>query len=755
MKREHYLGAAVLIVVASGILLLVRRHPIQPARPAETVRLQAIGPRLVSNQTSQPLALYGSGFRAGMQVVLDDPASALPATVLDDGHAYVRLPPRALPPADVQRVIPVQIRLPDGTLSSPPLMLTVVNDAAFVDFTAAVTARTIPRTFALSPNTDQLFVVDADAAPKALSTGDGPSALDTWQDDGGAEHLVVAHLYEPALRLYDVAHPEAGPRSLKAPAYASGLVVGDGGIAYLAEVVGDTVSAIDLRTGEVKWRAPVDPNPRALALCGTEWLAVGSLQAGTIDVLDRASGRLLRRIAPGPDTSIVGGGTDQYERYIMGGTAPRALAWSEALQRLFVSSIGPDIGPNPDRMEVSMNGGVGVVDVTQGTFLRHLGFGMGVTGALALDDHRGLLYAADPALGIVRVLDAKALTRSDEAAAGALRESVELPVPDDFPLVRPAADFGVHQRATRALHAGPAALGLTPDGSSLTVIDRFTGDAVLFATPLQHGQAGRVQHLSDTTIQKTRRLGQILYYADLGHSAMSCDACHLEGHTGGVLFAKTHPLRIYRSPTLRAVRESPPYFTPASTFSLAETAKIVGGRNRYHNPDPSPAEIEALALFTSELTLLPNPYVGADGAPVETLTLPDGTVGHPRLGLNVFEQSCSGCHPAPHFTRDQEPATRGQYLDVGTPPLLALREPMQEAALKTFGIPPLVGSWDVWPMLGTGSAGFAVREDGTLEVNTRFPLREVVEKYSGPKHGNAAALTPEERNDLIAYLLSL
>ena len=74
---------------------------------------------------------------------------------------------------------------------------------------------------------------------------------------------------------------------------------------------------------------------------------------------------------------------------------------------------------------------------------------------------------------------------------------------------------------------------------------------------------------------------------------MSCDSCHLEGHDEGILFEKTHPLRIYRSPTVRGTRETPPYFTPASTFSLAETSRIVGDRNRYMNPTLTESEVRA------------------------------------------------------------------------------------------------------------------------------------------------------------------
>jgi hypothetical protein len=39
-------------------------------------------------------------------------------------------------------------------------------------------------------------------------------------------------------------------------------------------------------------------------------------------------------------------------------------------------------------------------------------------------------------------------------------------------------------------------------------------------------------------------------------------------------------------------------------------------------------------------------------------------------------------------------------------------------------------------------------------VNDRFPLRAAVEQYA-PKHGRADLLSAEERNDLLAWVLSL
>lgn len=760
MKRETLVGIGLIVVVAVAIILLRREHPPEPKHPVPVPVLASIGPRLVSNQTSQPLSLYGSGFEHGMRLKFSGGGIdvSLPLTVVDQGHAYARLPPQPLGPELLQVTTQAQVLVSSATdAGSARMALTVVNDAAFVGLTALVRAKSVDKAFALSSTTDQLFVFDVSEGAvgevEIFRTADGPSALALWTDEAGAEHVVVTHLYSKELRVYAVAAPGGGARTITAPAMATGIVVDETGRAFVAEAARDTVSAISLSTEETQWTTPVDPNPRELAVCGDRLLAVGSVQAGTINVVDRVNGELVRSITPTPATTIVGGGTQKYSPQIMGGAAPRSFAWSKKHERLLVSSIGPNIGPNADGMEVSMNGGVGVVDVHQGVFVRHLGFGKGVTGALALDDAKGVLYAADPALGLVRAMEVKALVSSDRAAANALSGSVELPVPEAFPRIRPAADFGVKGRATDALHSGPSALALNAEGTALTVLGRFIGDAVTFKLPLSPGAKPRVTQLADTAAhQTTRRLGEILYYADLGQTAMSCDACHLDGHTGGVFFEKTRPMRIYRSNTLRGSVETAPYFTPASTHSLAETAKDVGARNRFHNPVPGATEIEALALYNSQLTLLPNPFVGEDGAPVDTLLLPDGKQGRPRAGMRLFDAYCASCHPSPHFTTDQHAKTRGTYLDVGTPAVFPLRESLQDWSFNRFAPPPLVGSWDVWPMLGTGAAGFSV-SDGVLTVGTRFPMREVIEKY--PRHGNVTHLSAQEKDDLLAYLMSL
>jgi cytochrome c peroxidase len=494
-------------------------------------------------------------------------------------------------------------------------------------------------------------------------------------------------------------------------------------------------------------------------------LAVGSLQSGEIELLDASTGRVIGSAQPGPGTPIVGGTTKAFSAYVMNGKAPRALVASATLNQLFVSSIGPNIGPNPDKMEVSMNGGVGAVSLplaskkTAFTWQRHLGFGAGVTEALALDDTAGLLYATDVSLGLVRVLDARKLARGDAESARALVQEVALPPPDAFPRIRPDEDFNVNGRAGPSLHSGPRSLVLSKDRKTLWALNRFTGTvATLDVSKAASGMATWKQQrpLVEVLGQKTRRLGQVLYYADLGRTAMSCDACHLEGHGEGVLFEKTMPLRIYRSTTVRGSRETPPYFTPASTHSMGETSKMVGSRNRYQNPPMSPEEIEALTLFSSLIPTPPNPFVDERGVPLEALALPDGATGNARRGLLLFEgkAACAGCHPAPQYTTDQDPATRGRFIDVGTPRFMPLREAMQNTLFKGFGTPALVGSWDVFPMMTTGLAGLEVRRDGSVGVASRFPLRVAVEQWA-PTHGRADLLSPEERNDLLAFVLSL
>ncbi|SDD30588.1 hypothetical protein SAMN04488504_101342 [Myxococcus virescens] len=764
-RRRAVLAVLSVSMVATGVVVHRFRETAAPAPVSAAARpvLSSVGPRLTSNETSQPLSIQGERLVPGLSLSLGPPLSLrLPLTVVDATHAYARLPAGLRLPEDApQAVVEARLVGADGAEAEGAARLTVVNDAAFTDLTAMVPAPDGRTLFITSPPTDTLFALEVDTGRVSrLATGDGPSALAAWTDSDGRPWLGVAHRYQPELWLYALDALDAldaAPRVLPAPLGAEGLTVdGRAGVAFVAERVGDQVQALSLADGRVRWSAPVDPNPRALARW-KDLLAVGSLQTGQLELLRQEDGALVSTVAPGPGVSIVGGNTERFREQVMGGKAPRFLVASERLGHVFMSSLGPNVGPNPQRMEVSANSGVSVVEPSRGGYVRHRGFGAGGTEGLALDDGAGLLYAADVGLGLVRVLDARALVSGDAPARRAVLQEVAVAPPDGTPRIRPPEDFEVRGRAGEELHSGPSALALSPDARTLYVLNRFTRTvAVVDVREAKAGKARVVRQLpvEASRAQAKRRLGQVLYYADLGRTGITCDGCHIEGHTGGIFYEKTQPNRIYRSTTLRGSRDTPPYFTPASHVSLVDTVRFVGARNRFRNPDLSPSEVEALALFNALIVTPPNPHRGEDGAPLETVALPDGRVGRPARGRALFEGkgACATCHPAPLYTLDQDLATRGRYLEVGTPVALPLRLEQQDL-VPGAATPSLVGAWDVWPLLTSATMGYGVK-DNRLVVETRFALRALLET-SGPQHGHASALTPEERDDLLAFLLTL
>jgi hypothetical protein len=726
-----------------------------------------VGPRTISNQTRYPIAVYGSGLSAGMQLALEEPFSrSFPLVVLDSGHAFARLPSDLdLPPAQSEATTRLALVDTQGKRHPSSARLTIINDKGFPDLSQMIALQSSPALVVLSKPTDSLFLVDREAGSvKTLPTDDGPSALASFTDAAQHEWIVVAHEFSGTLLLFDAARPEDPPRRLPAPRGVSALAVDSPTrSAIVAEHISDTLAALDLtQGGRLLWRSPVAPNPRAIALVAQSppAVAVASMQTGEVELFDRASGKRQATLVPHRETPILGGHTEAYSRFIMGPGIPRDLVWSPSLGRLLLTSTGPNIGPNPDRMEVSQNGGVDVLDAgNHPRYVRHLGFDAGLPEKLLVDETRHLLYVADPAIGVVRVLDLAKILGPPEVAERSLVVDIPILPPDGFPTARPKEDFGItpagaRRRAGVELHSGPTGLALSADGGRLYVLNRFTGtQSTLDVTGIRSKKWRllRQVQVTETLSQRQRRLGQILYFADVGRSAMSCEACHPGGHTGGLMFAKTHPMRIYRASSILGCRDTPPYFNPPSSPTLRATASFVGGRNRFHNPDPSPAEVEALAYFSSTFVTPPNPFAGQDGEPPAALALPDHGTGDPRRGRTFFERQCVSCHPPPLFALDQDEATRAMLQSVGTPALFPLRTELQEPGLQTFPPPSLLGVWDEFPLFNTGSLGYTVLADQTVGRAPEPPLRLVVEH----PHGGAQPLAGQQADDLFAYLLTL
>src|SRR5690348_3364422 len=99
IRKLEWIAAGLAAVAILGLLAIVLMPreaptPTPPAAPEPRPILQAVGPKLTSNQTSQPLSLYGENLVPGLRLVLGAPLSReVPLKVVDARHAYARLPP--------------------------------------------------------------------------------------------------------------------------------------------------------------------------------------------------------------------------------------------------------------------------------------------------------------------------------------------------------------------------------------------------------------------------------------------------------------------------------------------------------------------------------------------------------------------------------------------------------------------------------------------------------------------------------------
>lgn len=726
-----------LVVVVAGWALL---------RPPRT--LLTAGPLQVSNRTTTPLSLWGTRLPRGARVEVSGGAIStlvLEAVRDDPSHLSTALPPVALPPDTARARVTLRVLDDSGRPIAGDATIVVVNDAAFRD-PIALAVSSVGQLAAVSPTTDELWI---DGRPFVV--GDGPRAITTWRH--GAESWWVVTLEEEgALRLVSTATPSV-TRTISVGGRPRRAVVDERRhVAYVSERVGDVVLEVDLAQGAVRRAIRVDPQPEVLAL-GDEGhtLWVSSDGAETIAAIDLSVTTATPTVVRvGPGATIIGGPTEPYARYVMSAKPARAMIAVESLGVLFAATLGPNIGPNPDRMEVTMASGVTVVDAESRRFVRHVPLDRGVAQDLAWDARTGRLYVADSAAGRVVVFDGQKLVESDASARVARLTAHELPAPADVPRIREPQELGGPTRATDSLHSGPWSIALL--GERLVVLSRFARTLDVWnLEPWAVASRVRVDDRPDT--QVTRRRGQIVYFTDLGHSRMTCDTCHPEGGDGGVLFTKGQPIQIHRSPSIRSAHDSAPFFTPAKLASLAVMAKVVLSRNRYEDPVASTAEIIALTEFTHALTAPPNPHRSGPAAALpDEIVLPDGRRGRPRAGRALFEGragcAAASCHPPPHFTADQADATRGLFHDVGTPRRIELRAAMQDTAPALLPPPSLLGVWDNHPLLFSGAAGFAVEGDQIVAAH-RFALSRALELHE------RVALDTAELADLTAYLMTL
>jgi DNA-binding beta-propeller fold protein YncE len=555
-----------------------------------------------------------------------------------------------------------------GTCVTGDQRLTMFNDAVFLnpnsaavvpgrglceddtqcldstDCTGIGSGACAPKLYVTPQQRDELWVyntgtrtfVDEDPGQpgiQGIPVGDNPFHVEILDLGGGLSRAWVVNRFEDSFSIVDTATDAELAR-------VTGAALGiPGGLrmeteiefnraharAYLSNENLDEVQVLDISGANrdapvVVGTIDVGVNPRGMATNAADTrLYVANIQSADVSVVDIAPGsptenQVIATVAPRATDDIVGGRADGWEAFVIGGRAPRGVAYSDSRNLLFVTSIGPQTGP---RTGVSQTGGaiinptVTVIDAATNSTVAHVAlngldpnrFSCSDPELMALDDARDRLYVTCQGSGVVDVLDTSAL------GAGAPAELAEVPLPLPSDATVPTltlntavtGDFGAKvcagftaSRGTPCttdadcsgcpttvdglparccalnnqvgLHNGPRGIAISEDRNTLWVVNQFTTSvATLDVSP---PAASAIAVTATTSFpgafgadneQRDRRLGQIEFFTDLKKTNVSCATCHIDDHQDGVFFeADVAGPRLRRVLSVRGTRDTPP-----------------------------------------------------------------------------------------------------------------------------------------------------------------------------------------------------
>jgi DNA-binding beta-propeller fold protein YncE len=287
-----------------------------------------------------------------------------------------------------------------------------------------------PKLYVTPQQTDELWVyntgsgqfIDKGGAPgiQGIPIGDNPFHVETLTQ-GGAPRAWVVNRFADAVSIVDPATDTEMNRVTGAALGIPGRLRMSteiefnraGTRAYLSNQNLDEVLVLDISGGHRD--APVfvggidvGVNPRGMATNTADTrLYVANIQSADISV-DIASGsapenQVVATIGTRATDDIVGGRADGWEPFVISGRAPRGIVFSDDLQALFVTSIGPQTGPRPGVGQVGgaiINPTITVIDAASGAVVAHVAlngndpdrFKCTDPELMALDDARGRLY---------------------------------------------------------------------------------------------------------------------------------------------------------------------------------------------------------------------------------------------------------------------------------------------------------------------------------------------------------------------------
>jgi DNA-binding beta-propeller fold protein YncE len=496
-----------------------------------------------------------------------------------------------------------------------------------------VTPQEVDELWVYNTGTGQFVDENAGAAGiQGIAVGDNPFHVELLTV-GGPPRAWVVNRFDDALSIVD-------PATDTELAHVTGAALGSPGRlrmstevefnragtrAYVSNQNLDEVLVLDISGGHrdaplLVGSVDVGVNPRGMATNTADTrLYVANIQSADVSVIDIQPGsgtenQVVATVAARATDDIVGGRADGWEAFVIGGRAPRGIIFSDDLQALFVSSIGPQTGPRAGVNQVGgaiINPTITVIDAASNAVVAHVA----INGRdpnrpkctdpelMALDDARGRLYVTCQGSGTIDILDTAALV----AAAPAELYLVSLPLPADVSVPTLAinaavtGNFGakvcaaftsnpgtpcasdaqctgcpalregvpVECCATNnpvGLHNGPRGIAISPDANTLYVVNQFTtsvatvdvsaSDPTLAAVAATTSFPGA---FGGNSQQQDRRLGQIEFFTDLKGTNTSCATCHIDDHQDGVFFeADVAGPRLRRVLSVRGTRDFPP-----------------------------------------------------------------------------------------------------------------------------------------------------------------------------------------------------
>lgn len=561
------------------------------------------------------------------------------------------------------------------------------------------------RVLTANQTSDSVSLVDISAGRvlAETTTGRKPAGV-AWSPDG--KRAVVSHWYG-----YDVAILEVSEESLKVlgrvevgPEPRGVALSSDGATAYVAVGVTNEVVRLDLASRTVTGRLTVGREPRGLALSpdGAR-LLVGNARSSDLSLIDTAAWRVERTLPiDGLNLRQVAIGLDGF------GYVANMKNRGFATTRNNIDQ-GWVLGQRVSR--VNLDGGEPYETLTLDPH------------GEAVGDVHGLAFSSDGSR--------LALSAGGTREVLLLRTDLKrLPwrVNGSRDLIDPALYQDKARFRRVPVDGRPTEIAFGPDGRSLIV-----ANYLLDAVQVVDAAAGRLVQtiaLGGPKELTAERRGEWLFH-DATRSLnqwYSCNTCHSDGHTNGGNYdtmndgwqdlSVLHKRSRKKVPTLRRVAETGPWTWHGWQAGLGE-ATIESFTKSMQGKRPTDAEVSDLVAFLGTLDYPRNPFREPDGS----------LSASAQRGEVVFKSAkagCVSCHGGPEFTD-------GKIHDVG------LNE--RGDVYKGHNPPSLRGAYDKGPYL----------HDGRAET-----LKDVLTGDHSPEvFSSGEALSPEELDDLIAYLRAL